>query len=92
MTYEEIYEITREVAAQVLRDEDERGGPMQREYPRAVVDSMAESIASRVAERGDPMNLRKEGPSRADLVIGLVVIAAILYGAVWFGAGIWGGP
>lgn len=38
------------------------------------------------------MNLRKRGPGLADYVIGAVAIAAILWGAVWFGAGIWGGP
>lgn len=46
ITHDLIVEIVREV----LQDEDQRGGPMQREYPRAVIESMAESVASRVME------------------------------------------
>lgn len=34
----------------------------------------------------------EQGPSLADFVIGIVGIVVILWGAVWMGAGIWGGP
>lgn len=40
----------RQIVADVLRDENERGGPMQRQYPAAVIESMANSVASRVMD------------------------------------------
>lgn len=50
MDYQDHYARIREIVIETLRSEDERGGPMQREYPRAVIESMASSIALRVVE------------------------------------------
>lgn len=52
ITYDAVYDI----AVEVLNDEDERGGPMQRAYPRAVIESMAGSIANRVMDLGAPVD------------------------------------
>lgn len=46
LTHEKIVAIV----TATLRSEDERGGPMQREYPRAIIESMADGIASSVME------------------------------------------
>jgi hypothetical protein len=47
---EEQFNQVKAIVVRVMRDEDERGGPMQREYPRAVVDSMANSIAAAIGD------------------------------------------
>jgi hypothetical protein len=44
------YDKAKQIVIDALRDEDQRGGPMQREYPRAIIESLAHNIALQIEE------------------------------------------
>lgn len=48
-----IYNSVRSIVIETLSSDAERGGPMQRQYPTAIIESMADSIAGRVVDALD---------------------------------------
>ncbi len=44
------YDKAKAIIREALNDQDELGGPMQRIYPRAVIESLADGIAGRIQE------------------------------------------
>lgn len=56
------YDKVKQLVTVILQDEDYRGGPMQRQYPPIIIQTMAEAIASGVqelAEGQEPYDLRR---------------------------------
>lgn len=45
-----MYDVLKQKIFNILGDEDELGGPMQRVYPRAIRASLADSICAQVEE------------------------------------------
>ena len=50
MKIEDMHDAIRNIVISTLSSEDERGGPMQRQYPMPVIESMADSIAAQVMD------------------------------------------
>lgn len=48
---DQIYDGIVAIVKHELMDEDARGGPMQRQYPTAVIDSIAATIATEIMEQ-----------------------------------------